>query len=660
MDDAGNFGPVSPLGRYRAWTRTAPSLPPAAPPPARGQGSPPRPFVWAFPDLLKADPRTGVLLEHGDFPDHRARNSVWDASTATVRLAGARNEFVAFQLAIESAQPVAGIEVKLSKPLFSGARLPSIFQSTGAVQLYREWFVPDDKDTGPARPWYADALLPLEGPLDLPSKDNPVPGQTVQPLFVDVYIPRDTKPGLHAGELLVRAAGAEHHIALQVDVLPLTLPDTLSFLVDLNCYSGVDSGWNLRRGTPEYRRLEQAYHRVAHLHRANLDVLGYSHNGTTVPDHAPPLEGEGAATKVASWTDWDAHFGPLLDGSAFAGLPRASAPVAAMYLPFFENWPGDLRRSYKHNDYPVAKTEEEYRAIIARHGLEASPIEEAVSREYQDRYAAVVARFAEHIEERRWTRSRYFVYFNNKYYYKRPAQGGRGVSWWLLDEPNHRDDVRAISFLASLTKRGLEKHPGAPIVLRTDISRVDWIRDLLAGQIDVNCVSRRLYEKNRYLLDDRRRFGASYWNYASTNHPRDTNVSMRAWCWKAWLYGADGIVPWNAVRGAEAWERAEPLTVFYPAAKFGRNEPFASMRLKAYRRGQQDIEYLTLLAKRKGWDREAAAAAVAAALDLSSESVTAWDEDAGIIRFRNTRDAQLDEVRLRVARAIGTGRDGNE
>jgi hypothetical protein len=652
MDGAGNSGPASTLGRYRAYARANPKLPAPALRSREGRPAGLRPLVWAFPELLKLDPRTGALLEQAESPDHRAHNSVWDAASRTVRLAGARNEFVAFQLVVESSAPLSGVEVKVTKPLFSGARLPAVFRSTGAVQLYREWFVPDDKDTSATRPWYPDALVPLAAPFDLPSKDNPVSGQTVQPLFVDVYVPRDARPGRHAGELLVKAAGADHRVAVEVDVLPLALPDTLSFIVDLNCYSGVDSGWNLQRGTPPYRKLEQAYHRAAHLHRANLDVLGYSHNGTTVPDHAPPLDGEGAATTIASWADWDAHFGPLLDGSAFSDLPRAGVPIPAMYLPFFENWPGDLRRSYKHNDYPVAKTEEEYRAFIARHGLEAGPIEESFTPEYQDRYSAVVAQFAGHLEQRGWTKTNYFVYFNNKYYYKRPAQGGRGVSWWLLDEPNHRDDVRAISFLAWLTRRGLEKHPGAPIILRTDISRVDWIRDLLAGQIDLNCVSRRLYEKNRYLLDDRRRFGSSFWNYASTNHPRETNVAMRAWCWKAWLHGADGIVPWNAVRGAESWERAEPLTVFYPAAKFGRDEPFVSMRLKAFRRGQQDIEYLALLAKRKGWDRETIAAAVSDALDLSSESVTEWDEDAGIIRFRNVRDAQLDDVRLRVARLI--------
>ena len=53
-------------------------------------------------------------------------------------------------------------------------------------------------------------------------------------------------------------------------------------------------------------------------------------------------------------------------------------------------------------------------------------------------------------------------------------------------------------------------------------------------------------------MDNRNRFGKDYWNYASTNNPRETNVAMRAWCWRAWVAGADGIVPWNTVRGMEA------------------------------------------------------------------------------------------------------------
>jgi hypothetical protein len=174
-----------------------------------------------------------------------------------------------------------------------------------------------------------------------------------------------------------------------------------------------------------------------------------------------------------------------------------------------------------------------------------------------------------------------------------------------------------------------------PIIWRTDISYVDFQRDLLAGQIDLNCTSKRFFTKNRYLMDNRDRFGRAYWNYASTNHPRESNVAMRTWCWRVWTAGGEGLVPWNTVRGSEAWERAEPLTVFYPGSKFGKLEPYASMRLKAFRRGQQDVEYLVLLAAKEGWDREAVSRAVAEAVSL---------EEA--------KDSELEALRQRVVRAL--------
>ena len=223
-----------------------------------------------------------------------------------------------------------------------------------------------------------------------------------------------------------------------------------------------------------------------------------------------------------------------------------------------------------------------------------------------------------------------------------PSQGGRGISWWLMDEPNHRDDVRAASLLAYLLQRGLAKHANVPILLRTDISRVEWIRDLMAGQIDLNCVSQHFFDKNHYLRNDLPRFGKQFWHYATTNHPRESNVAMRAWCLRVWLKGGEGIVPWNTVRGAEAWNKAEPLSVFYVGSKFGKDKPFGSLRLKAYRRGQQDIEYLTLLAKHAGWDRDAVTKAVSGALDLSSGTFRQTDEeDAGSINLPGVNDGHL-------------------
>ena len=632
LNEAGVAGPVMKLGPVRIdapVTRTLPSAPPRKAAASRGP-------VWAVADTLKIKP-SGEVLE--------PNTVVWRGS---VELSGARKEFIALQLAVEGARQ--GVTVEVSKPLFTSNRLPAVLQKTGAVQLYREWFIADDKDPNTFHP---DPLIPLSKPFDIPSKDNPVPGQTVQPVFVDIYIPEDAKPGLHTGELRVRSQdGMDERVELAITVLPFTLPDKLSFVVDLNCYSGVEGP---PRGTPEYRQVEHAFHRVAHLHRANLDILGYSHNGSTVPDHAPPLAGDGAQTRVADWTDWDAHWGPIVSGELFRDLPRDGVPAEAMYLPFFENRPGDLRKHYRADDPTIAKTAEEYDALITTHALTAGPIEEEFSKGYQERFSAVALDFARHIKERGWnTHTRYVVYFNNKYYWKRPSQGGRGIGWWLLDEPNHRDDVRAISFLGWLAMRRLHEAPNSGIIFRTDISRIDWMRDLLTGQVDLNTISRRFHEKPRY-LQDRNRFGRELWNYASTNHPRDTNVMLRAWAWRVWLNGGDGLLPWLATRTQGAWEKAQPLTVFYSGGKFGQTEPFASLRLKAYRRGQQDMEYLNLLARSRGWSRELLSRAVREGLDLSGEVEERFEEDAGTMRFQKIRDADLDDIRRRVATALKDG-----
>ena len=59
----------------------------------------------------------------------------------------------------------------------------------------------------------------------------------------------EAKPGRHKGELTVRAVGKEYPVHVEVEVLPLRLPDKLNFVVDLNCYSSVREG---KPGTPEW------------------------------------------------------------------------------------------------------------------------------------------------------------------------------------------------------------------------------------------------------------------------------------------------------------------------------------------------------------------------------------------------------------------------
>ena len=300
---------------------------------------------------------------------------------------------------------------------------------------------------------------------------------------------------------------------MDVTVLPFALPDNLNFIVDLNAYGGVNSGYDIARGTPEYRKLLQAYHRVAHLNRANLDVLGYSHSGNhrARPDSAAHRRRR--RTRVPSWADWDAHFGPLVPARHSLIFRAPSVPVPIIYLAIVRKLAGDLRKTYKWNIPDIrnqGRVPATHRAPCARSG----PIEEGFPREYQDRFSAVAREFAEHIRGAELEEDQVPDLLQRQVLLQgpHPQSRGGGVSWWLLDEPNHHDDYRALSFFGWLGKRWLKELPDVPMVFRADISYVDFIRDQLAGQIDIDCTSQHFFTKNRYLMDNRNRFGRTYWN----------------------------------------------------------------------------------------------------------------------------------------------------
>jgi hypothetical protein len=600
--------------------------------------------VWAYPDTEKAHPVGGSLLEEAG-PEryagaptggYRRDNSVWDGRI--IQLAAARNEFVAFHLLIEAANgSLKGVRVRGLDAL-AGA-------SGGSLKplraFYRDWYVKDGE-------WFPEVCVPLNGAFDIPAADNGIPGQRNQSLFVEMLVPKEAAPGRYTGEIAVSAEGVPPvKIPVTLTVNALTLPDTLSFDISLNTYGTMGHLFGLDDRTPEYRALEREYHRMAHLHRATLAVLGYSHSGNITTNYAPPLEGGGAATRVSDWSAWDAQFGPYLDGSAFAGLPRAGVPVTHLYLPFHEAWPADIRKHYNYQ-----QTVAEYPAMIVEHAMKAPPIEEAMDKEFGDEFKAVVRQFAEHFREKGWTKTQFQFYNNDKYYYKDPKQGGRGTSWWLLDEPNHRDDWLALAYFARLFREGMKGFAGVPILHREDISRPQWQRDYLDELVDLMVVGGELYNKGPLLRDYQRKGGVRYWNYASANPVRQTNLSMEAWAVRAWLAGAEALVPWQSVGGDENYTKPDETALLLPGRRFGIMGPVASLRLKALRRAQQDAEYLALLAKGKGWDRDQVAAAIADLVKLKGTFEQENAEDAGRFRFGPLRAADFAALRRAIAAAL--------
>jgi hypothetical protein len=597
--------------------------------------------VWAYGDTQKAHPVTGELLNAPPPPpgqrvvDYRLANPVWLGRT--VRLNAARNEIVAFHLAVENLKPEHLLVAVKPQIGFEGPG--GGWRSRPAV--FREWYVKDGD-------WHPEVCVPHAGPERIPAEDNGVPGQRNQSFLIEFHVPRTAAPGTYRSWISIEPVGGEpQRIPLEVEVNGLTLPDTLSFDVSLNTYGTVGRHFGIDDRTEEYRALETAYHRLAHAHRTTFAPLGYSHTGTTSTNYAPPLEGEGADRKVKDWSAWDRQFGAYLDGSAFAGLPREGVPLTHLYLPFNEAWPTDIRQHYRYTPTVL-----DYPATIVEHALKAPPIEEALPESFAKAFTAVMRQFADHCREKGWTQTRFHYYLNNKNYYKDPKTGGKGTSWWLLDEPNYRDDWLAIAYFARLFRAGTAGVKDVHILHREDLSRPQWQRDFLDGLVDLIVVSGELFQKQPLLKEMRHRYGATLWNYGSAHPVRESSAQAQAWAVRAWLAGAEAIVPWQTVGSDENFVKAEETALILPGKRFELMEPLASLRLKALRRAQQDVEYLVLLSKAKGWNREQIAAAVADILNLQMKFEQKDAEDAGTYRFGSVSPDGFTDLRRAIVKAL--------
>jgi len=356
--------------------------------------------------------------------------------------------------------------------------------------------------------------------------------------------------------------------------------------------------------------MEHAFHVLAHEHRGTLTPLGYSHSGNIEPGYAPPTSGSGRQRHVTDWSSWDARFGSLLDGTLFRQTPRGAQPVTHLYLPFHEAWPEDIRQHYAY----MPKTRD-YPAIIVEHALLAGPIEQMVGSDYAAGIEAIVRGFAVHISHMEWRHTSFQFFLNNKYYYRDPAAGGRGTSWWLLDEPMHRDDWLALAWFAERMRNGLRGIKGPAMVFRADVSRPQWQHGYLDGLIDLMVVNDELYHRPALMRHYREDLGVRLWHYGSPGGVKEPLQSLEAWPIQAYLAGADGIVPWQTIGQKSDYTRPEETALILPPLRSKDGEPVATLRLKALAKGVEDVEYLRVLAARQGWNRRQTAAAVASFVD---------------------------------------------
>lgn len=172
------------------------------------------PTVWVVDSLTRVQPT----------------DAVGTSTTAAIKVA--RNEYEAFQIIIRApaSQSLSNVNVTASDLIGPGVI------SKNNITLYREHYIqvttPSPSSPYPAG-WWPDALIPFVNPEtgqplsggQLPAAPFPVPAGQNQPVFVDVFIPKDTPAGIYQGQLMVTADGAASiTVPLTVTVWNFILP----------------------------------------------------------------------------------------------------------------------------------------------------------------------------------------------------------------------------------------------------------------------------------------------------------------------------------------------------------------------------------------------------------------------------------------------------
>jgi hypothetical protein len=261
---------------------------------------------------------------------------------------------------------------------------------------------------------------------------------------------------------------------------------------------------------------------------------------------------------------------------------------------------------------------------------------------------------AEHFNRRGWNDTLFQCFFNGKNNFK-AAGWSRGSSPWLLDEPAHFQDFWALRYFGTAFHEGANLAPGkAKLVFRCDISRPEWQRNALDGLLDYNVVSGAYRQYTRLVNDRKAAQRQIVVEYGNSNAIEDSNVQPAAWSIDSWCLGSDGVLPWQTIGRDASWKTADDTSLFYPARQ-GESGPTPSIRLKAYRRGEQDVEYLTLWALQTGEPRWAIGQEVRKALHVAAHRAGTGftaDEDAGVIRFDRLLPENLWSLRMRIGAAL--------
>jgi len=259
--------------------------------------------VWAIHD--------GAKIEQDDLRNpQKASNPVWDGKT--IRLFGARNELLAFQVLVEAdATGIKALSAGLPELVQPGGRARIAYAPPAAdptqyvgrnIQVFSVHYMNVTKPTAAGWIYHAGTPSAPKDPLGLkPVQLVPenarqgkggmpltVPPSRLQAIWFEIYTPRDLAAGKYSGTVAVQADSERRQIPVELELFDITLPDKNSMQAMI--FYEQDQ-FNLYHG----RDLDPAYHRFAHRNRIEL-VRAY--NETTVKEHEGRFSGTDFTAKT--------------------------------------------------------------------------------------------------------------------------------------------------------------------------------------------------------------------------------------------------------------------------------------------------------------------------------------------------------------------------
>jgi hypothetical protein len=510
--------------------------------------------LWIVGDSVKLRPGEDLGAEH--------------PAGTPVRLRGARGETVAFQIAMAAKAGSPAVDVEMGD--LSGARgaiprrhLSAFLEST----LYCPAVEP--KVVGLPAGEYPDPLVPLweAGPGTRPvASPFALPPRRNQIVWIDIEIPRLATPGDYAGEIVVRAAGHRAaSVPVELSVHPFEIPARASLAAWVPLYetrlwqreglAALDPGTRLQ--------VLAAYWRMAHEHRFV----------TQVAEQQPALrwdETTGALVSV-DWTEYDAVYGPVLDGSLFADRE----PPRLWKVGGFVWWgaePGETPRfgGDRRRDRTLTPA---HRRALAEYARECE----------------------RHFREKGWTKPELFAY--------------------MIDEPRPAESPG----VADLTRAYGDALHASGASVRHMVTTSPHDLPALVGAVDIWATWGAGYRpremRERQALGERAFFYQQHEPFVGGHGIDHEGLGLRSWAWIARRYGVDGVFLWvgnfwneDPYHDARSWDDAllGNGVLFYPGALLPSlgfpavRGPVSSFRMKALRRGLFDYEYFSLLEARGG------------------------------------------------------------